>query len=151
MLSSNLVIQVFCISLISFQKGILFHTKRAMNNTRQILEKIRIGLDVATYLLKTDRGIQASNLCDECVILLNNLDFDINGLDVSEVIFNAYYAISGYTNAVRYTNKLIDMFSNAGMSMKELGDKYLRASRFAEAKKLFESVVAITKTIGHKR
>ena len=114
-----------------------------MNNTRETLEKIKIGLDVATYLLKTDRGIQASDLCDECVILLNNLDSDINGLDVSEVIFNAYYAIS-------YTIKLIDIFYNAGISMKELADKYLRRSRFAEAKKLFESVVAINKTIGLK-
>ena len=121
-----------------------------MNNTREILEKIKIGLDVATYLLKTDRGIQASDLCDECVILLNNLDSDINGLDVSEVIFNAYYAISGYTNAISYSIKLIDIFYNAGISMKELGDKYLRRSRFAEAKKLFESVVAINKTIGFK-
>ena len=121
-----------------------------MNNTREILEKIKIGLDVATYLLKTDRGIQASDLCDECVILLNNLDFSINGLDVSEVIFNAYYAISGHTNAISYTIKLIDIFYNAGISMKELGDKYLKRSRFAEAKKLFESVVVINKTIGFK-
>ena len=118
-----------------------------MNSTREILEKIKIGLDVATYLLKTDRGIQASDLCDECVILLNNLEFDINGLDVSEVIFNAYYAISGYTNAISYTIQLIDIFCNAGISMKELGDKYLRKSKIAEAKKLFESVVAINKTI----
>ena len=121
-----------------------------MNNTRETLEKIKIGLDVATYLLKTDRGIQASDLCDECVILLNNLDFGINGLDVSEVIFNAYYAISGYTNAISYTIKPIDIFYNAGISMKELGDKYLRRGRFAETKKLFESVVAISKTIGFK-
>ncbi|CAH3113918.1 unnamed protein product, partial [Pocillopora meandrina] len=115
-----------------------------MNNTPEILEKIKIGLDVATYLLKTDRGIQASDLCDECVILLNNLDSDINGLDVSEVIFNAYYAIS-------YTIKLIDIFYNAGISMKELADKYLRRSRFAEAKKLFESkALAIATEIGDR-
>ena len=119
-----------------------------MNNAREILEKISIGLDVATYLLKTDRGIPASDFCDECVILLNNLDVDIKGLDVSQVIFNVYYAISGYTNALRYTNKLIGILCNAGKSMMELGDKYERTNRFAEAKKLFESVLAINKTIG---
>ena len=36
-------------------------------------------------------------------------------------IFNTYYAISGYTNAARYTSRLIDMFHNAGILMIELG------------------------------
>ena len=117
----------------------------------EILEKIKIGINVVIFLLRTDRGIQASEVCGECLILLNNLNCGIDDLDVNEVIFNAYYAISGYTNAARYTSRLIGMFHNAGILMIELGKKYREKSRFAEAKKLFERAVAIMKTIGYKR
>ena len=122
-----------------------------MNNMHEILEKIKIGINVVIFLLRTDRGIQASEVCGECLILLNNLNCGIDDLDVNEVIFNAYYAISGYTNAARYTSRLIGMFHNAGILMIELGEKYQEKSRFAEAKKLFEGAVAIMKTIGYKR
>ncbi|PFX12924.1 Tetratricopeptide repeat protein 28 [Stylophora pistillata] len=121
-----------------------------MDNTREILKKIRIGLDVATYLLNTHRGMQATHLCNECLILLNKLGFDINGLNVFEVIVNSYYASTGYTNAVRYTNKFITMFHNIGKLMIEVGDKYLRRSRLAEAKELFKGAVAIRKSIGYR-
>ena len=94
-----------------------------MNNMHEILEKIKIGINVVIFLLRTDRGMQASEVCGECLILLNNLNCGIDDLDVNEVIFNAYYAISGYTNAAR---------------------------RFVEAKKLFERAVATMKTIGCK-
>ena len=117
----------------------------------EILEKIKIGINVVIFLLRTDRGIQASEVCGECLILLNNLNCGIDDLDVNEVIFNAYYAISGYTNAARYTSRLIGMFHNAGILMIKLGEKYREKSRFAEAKKLFEGAVAIMKTIGYKR
>ena len=117
----------------------------------EILEKIKIGINVVIFLLRTDRGIQASEVCGECLILLNNLNCGIDDLDVNEVIFNAYYAISGYTNAARYTSRLIGMLHNAGILMIELGEKYQEKSRFAEAKKLFERAVAIMKTIGYKR
>ncbi|XP_022789568.1 tetratricopeptide repeat protein 28-like [Stylophora pistillata] len=133
------------------EEGIWSNKKEyVMTNTCEILQKIRIGLDVATYLLNTDRGIQAAHLCYECLVLLNNLCFDMNGLDVSQVIFNAYYAISDYTNAVQYTKKLIAMFHNTIKSMTELGDKYRRQSRIAEAKELFEGALAIAKSIDYR-
>ena len=121
-----------------------------MNNAAEILKSVQIGLDVATFLLKTDRGLRATELCNECAILLQNLNSHFH-LDISDVLFNAYYAICGNRNAERHANKLLETLHNAGIQAIQLGDKYTAKSRFVEAKQLFKSARTITKTIGHKK
>ena len=124
--------------------------RAVMNNAAEILKSVQIGLDVCIFLLNTDRGLQATELCNECTTLLQNLGTGIQ-LDISDVIFNAYYAISGYANAERYTNKLLETLLNVGILTTQLGDKYKAQSRFVEAKQLFESALAIWKTIVTKK
>ena len=121
-----------------------------MNNAAEILKSVQIGLDICIFLLNTDRGLQATELCNECTTLLQNLDTGIQ-LDISHVIFNAYYAISGYANAERYTNKLFETFLSVGILTTQLGDKYKEERRFLEAKQLFKSALTTWKTIGHKK
>ena len=121
-----------------------------MNHEAEILKSVQIGLDVCIFLLNTDRGLQATELCNECTTLLQNLGTGIQ-LDISHVIFNAYYAISGYANAERYTNKLLETLLNVGILTTQLGDKYEAQSRFVEAKQLFKSALAIWKTTGRKK
>ncbi|RMX55892.1 hypothetical protein pdam_00006237, partial [Pocillopora damicornis] len=106
-----------------------------------------IGLNVIIFLLNTNRGLQAIELCNECVILLQNLHSGSH-LDISDVLFNAYYAISGYTDAERHANTILDTFNHAGMLTIELGDKYVAQSRFLEAKQLYKGALNIWKTIG---
>ena len=77
-----------------------------MSDAAEILQSVQIGLNVFIFLLNTDRGPQATELCVECAVLLQNLDRDSH-LDISDVISNAYYGISGNTNAERYTKKLL--------------------------------------------
>nr|XP_058941163.1 tetratricopeptide repeat protein 28-like [Pocillopora verrucosa] len=123
-----------------------------MNNAAEILKSVQIGLDVAIFLLNTDRGLQATELCNECLFLLHKLDSGINlDHDISDVLFNVFYATSGYTNATRYTTKLIDKFVLAGELTIQLGDKYKAKCWFAEAKQLCKSALTIMKTIGHRR
>ena len=123
-----------------------------MNNAAEILKSVQIGLDVAIFLLNTDRGLQATELCNECLFLLHKLDSGINfDHDISDVLFNVYYTTSGYTNAARYTTKLIDKFFLAGELTIQLGDKYEAKCWFAEAKQLCKSALAIMKAIGHRR
>ena len=121
-----------------------------MNHKAEILKSVQIGLDVCIFLLNTDRGLQATELCNECTTLLQNLGTGIQ-LDISHVIFNAYFAISGYANAERYTNKLLETLLNVGILTTRLGDKYDAQSRFVEAKQLFKSALAIWKTTGGKK
>ena len=121
-----------------------------MSDAAEILNSVKIGLNVAIFLLNTDRGLQATALCNECIILLQNL---VSGghLSISDVLFNAYHPISGYTDAERYVTTLLDTFHHAGRLTIILGDKYEAQSRFVEAKQLFQGVLTIMKTIGHKR
>ena len=121
-----------------------------MSDATEILKSVQIGLNVVIFLLNTDRGLQATELCNECVILLQNLDSGSH-LDTSDVLFNAYYTISGYTDAERHATKLLDTFNHAWGLNIELGDKYEAQSRFVEAKQLFKCALTILKTTGHKR
>ncbi|RMX39976.1 hypothetical protein pdam_00025461, partial [Pocillopora damicornis] len=123
-----------------------------MNNAVGILKSVQIGLDVAIFLLNTDRDLQATELCNECLFLLHKLDFGIDpDHDISEVLFNVYYATSGYTNAARYTTKLIDKFFLVRKLIIRQGNKYKANCQFAEAKQLFESALTIIKAIGRRK
>ena len=123
-----------------------------MNNAAEILKSVQIALDVAIFLLNTDRGLQATELCNECLFLLHKLDSGIDlDHDIADVLFNVFYATSGYTNAARYTRKLIDKFFLAGELTIQLVDKYEAKCWFAEAKQLCKSVLTIMKAIGHRR
>ena len=121
-----------------------------MSDAAEILKSVQIGLNVVIFLLNTDRGLQATELCNDCVILLQNL-YSGSHLDISHVLFNAYYAISGYTDAERHTNKILGTFIHAGILTRELGEKYEAQSRFPEAKQLYKCALNIWKTVGHKR
>ena len=121
-----------------------------MSDAAEILQSVQIGLNVFIFLLNTDRGPQATELCVECAVLLQNLDRDSH-LDISDVISNAYYGISGNTNAERYTRELLYTFHHAGRLTIQLGDKYKALRRFVEAKQLFNSALIIMQTLGYKR
>ena len=130
----------------------------AMNNIAEVIENIQIGLGVAIFLLNTGRGLPATELCNECLILLNNIRLGTENQftksfysDIYELIFNAYYVIYGYPNAERYTRNLLDMFQNAGTLTINLGEKYQRQSSYAKAKEIYESAVDIMKTISHNK
>ena len=123
-----------------------------MNNAAEILKSVQIGLDVAIFLLNTDRGLQATELCNECLFLLHKLDSGIDlDHDIADVLFNVFYAMSGYTNAARYTTKLLDKFFLAEELTIQLVDKYEAKCWFAEAKQLCKSALTIMKAIGHRR
>ncbi|CAH3141516.1 unnamed protein product, partial [Pocillopora meandrina] len=122
----------------------------AMSDAAEILQSVQIGLNVVIFLLKTDRGPQATELCNECAILLQNLDCGRH-LDISVVISNEYYTISGNTNVERYAKTLLYTLHHAGRLTIKLGDKYEAQRRFVEAKQLYNSAVIIMQTIGHKR
>ena len=85
-----------------------------MSDAAEILKSVKMGLNVVIFLLNTDRGLQATELCNECVILLQNLDSG-GHLDISDILFNAYYAIS-------VTQMQKDMPSNFLTRLTMLGD-----------------------------
>ena len=74
--------------------------RAVMSDAAKILKSVQIGLNVVIFLLNTNRGLQATELFNECHL-------------ISDVLFNAYYAISGYTDAKGHATKLLDTFNHA--------------------------------------
>ena len=116
-----------------------------MSDAAEILQSVQIGLNVVIFLLNTDRGPQATELCVECAVLLQNLDRGSH-LDISDVISNAYYGISGNTNAERYTKKLLYTFHHAG-----IGTVCMNLKEMQKAKKHLEKTLTIAIEIGHRK
>ena len=118
-----------------------------MDNIKDIKETIRVGLDVAEFLQKTERNLQAIELCNECLSLLINITLGTEDQftklfyrNIFEVMFSAYFSISDYTNAERHARKFLPIFRDTGDKGEEgavslwLAAIYYRQSRFLEAK-----------------
>ena len=135
-----------------------------MHNIKDIKESIQVGSFVATFLQSTERYVQAIELCNECLVLLNNSALGIQDQitklcyrNVHVVMFMAYFSISDYTNAERHARKLLPMFRDSGDKGEEgtltiiLAKIYYVQSRFVEAKELYERAIKILKAIGETR
>ena len=92
-----------------------------MNNIDDIVEAIRIGLVVATFLLNTGRGLRAIEVCKECLILMNNEalktkgeDFNLLNICFYKTIFEGYCLLPDYTKALIYGRQLLDIYRECG-------------------------------------
>ena len=132
-----------------------------MDDIKDVKKAIHVGLFVAVFLKKTERYLQAIELCKECLILLNNsalgIEDQVSKLyfrNVYVIMFNAYFSISDYTNAERHARKLLPMLRDSGDKRQEgtlsvmLANIYYRQSRFVEAKKLCECAIKNMKATG---
>ncbi|RMX58050.1 hypothetical protein pdam_00013406 [Pocillopora damicornis] len=125
-----------------------------------------IALSVAVFLLNSDRIQKAIEICNECLILLNNTDqnrkdqFDSLQLQFYgafyEVLFSAYRRISDYISAERCGKKLLVLYSESGDLVKEgnvsiaLAEIAESLIKFANAKQLYEKAVKIKRQSGDK-
>ena len=78
-----------------------------MDNTDKILEAVLIGIWVAKLLLKTGRVQQVIQLCQECLILLNNTArekawfiVEIAFMNTFFVMFYAYRLLNDRTSGI---------------------------------------------------
>ena len=135
-----------------------------MVNIQDIIETILVGLAVAAFLQNTERNLQAIKLCNECLILLDNIALAIadqftNFLyrNIYVVMFNAYLFLCDYKNAERQARKLLPIFRDSGDKRQEgtlslqLAKICYRQSRFVETKELCERAIKIMKAIGESR
>ena len=135
-----------------------------MDNIKDIKQTIYIGECVAVFLERTERHLQAIQLCKECLILLNNMALGVEDQftklfyrNIYVVMFKAYCSISDYTNAERHARKLLPMLRDSGDKGEEgtlslqLAAIYYRQSRFVEAKELNERAIKLMKAIGQSK
>ena len=131
-----------------------------------MIASVNIAFFVAVFLLNSDHIQKAIEICNECLILLNNTDqnrkdqFDSLRLQFYgafyEVLFSAYRRISDYISAERHGKELLVLYSESGDLVKEgnvsiaLADIVESLKKFANAKKLYEKAVKIKRQSGDK-
>ena len=97
-----------------------------------MITSMNIAFLVALFLLNSDHIQKAIEICNECLILLNNSDrnskdqFDSVLLqfdsDIYTVLYSAYRHISDNVNAARYGRKLHVFSSKYGILYYKLGE-----------------------------
>ena len=118
-----------------------------------MITSVNIALLVALFLLNSDRIQKAIEICNECLILLNNSDqnskdqFDSVLLqfdsDIYTVLYSAYRHISDDVNAARYGRKLHVFYSKYGILFYKLGENL-------KAKEYIARALIISTEIGDK-
>ena len=134
-----------------------------MSNLDKVLQVISVGLIVAGFLLNTNRLLKAIELCKECLFILKE------GAGIKEeklrkslyiriyfMMWKACNGISEKTNALKYAEKLLQIYRESGERLEEyklsleLGEMYFSQSKYKQAKQLHEKALLISKTIGDR-
>ena len=134
-----------------------------MNDNEEVTPVICIGLVVAIFLLNTGRGLKAIELCKECLIFLrtkasgkeNHFGKTIYGA-IYSIIFEAYFLLPDYANAIKYGEELLVIYQECGETAEEgkltitLADIYEGQCKYSEARELYEKAIDIMKETGDR-
>ena len=109
----------------------------AMSIMTDILQAISIGLVVATFLLNTGRGLQAIEVLQECLILLN-YGGQNTGRELYDRVLLEIYHVCGKK----------DEEGNLTLAMAEICKQQYR---YVEARELYERAIKIMKEMGDRK
>ena len=132
-----------------------------MGNTEKILWIIYIGTLVASFLLDTSRVLQATELCQEYLILLNSTAqeqvVELAYTRIYAMLFQAYCLLNDHTSAINCGSKLLDFLRGLGLRVEEgemtfpLAKLYRLQSKYKEAKELYKKALGIMKETGDRK
>ena len=132
-----------------------------MDNKDEIIWTITIGTLIARFLLNTSRVLQASELCQECLILLKNVadkkEFELAYAAINRVLFKACLLLNDKKTAIECGKKLLDCFSGLSLRAQEgevlfqLAELYQLQSKFKDAKGLYNKALRIFIETGDKK
>lgn len=132
-----------------------------MDKKEEILGTVLTGTLLARFLLKTSRVLQAINLCQECLILLNNLAQEgVAELFYAGLFFQmieAYYLLNDHTSGIDCAKKLLEIVRHLSLRNKEctvtshLANIYQLQSNYEESKDLYMKSLSIAIETGEKK
>ena len=128
-----------------------------MNNVEEVIQAISIGLIVASFLLNTNRFLKAIELCKECLFILKDQKLSKSlYIRIYLIMWKACNRINDNTNAMKYAEKLLQIYSESGERLQEyklsvtLGEMYFHQSRYTRAIQVTEKALLINKEIGDR-
>ena len=117
-----------------------------MNSVEEVIQVISIGLIVANFLLNTNRFLRAIELCKECLFILKDRvcikDQKLGKslcMRIYLIIWEACDRINDKTNALKYAEKLLQIYHESGETLEEyklsetLGRMYFYQSKYVQA------------------
>ena len=135
-----------------------------MNNVKEVLQVISIGLIVAGFLLNTSRYLTAIELCKECLIILKDraaiIDENFTTLFYKGIyctMWKASSLINDNTNAVKYAENILLIYHENGERLEEcrlsleLAEMYFHQCKYPEAIQLSEKALLISRKIGDRK
>ena len=134
-----------------------------MNDKDEVIQAISIGLIVAYFLLNTNRVLKSIEICKECLAIFKQKtgikdDKLTKSLykKVYLIMSNSYRAINDNTNAIKCTEKILQIYRESGEKLAEyelsfnLAKMYFCQSKYAEAKELYGRALLISTEIGDR-
>ena len=122
-----------------------------MNNKDEVLQPISIGLIVAYFLFNTNRALKSIEVCKECLTIFKERAGIIDDKIAKSlykrvylIMSNAYRAIKDNTNAILYTEKVLQIYRKSGEKLAEyalsfdLANIYFCQSKYADTRELYE-------------
>ena len=120
-----------------------------MGNTDEIMWMVYTGTLVATFLVNTSRVLQATELCQECLILLNNTSqeqvVESAYTSIYAMLFQAYRLLNNHTSAINCGRKLLQFLCGfeEGRIIFQLAKLYKLQSQYKEAKGFYKKALSI--------
>ena len=118
-----------------------------MNDIKENIQVIYIGLVVATFLYMTGRSRKAIDLCSESLVLLNKKAVgkeeqfnEFLSEAIYKVMFAAYLIVRDYTNAITYGRNLLVIERQRARTVQEeklcikLASIYQAQNKYVKAK-----------------
>ena len=134
-----------------------------MNNMDEVIQAISTSLIVAYFLLNTNRVLKSIELCKECLVIFKQragIRNDELAKSLHKGIYlmmsNAYRAINDNTSAIKYTEKILQIYRGSGEKLQEralsskLAKLYYSQSKYAEARDLWEKALIISTEISDR-
>ena len=138
-----------------------------MDNVEEFgtISSMLIGVEIATFLLNTGRGLQAMMLGEACLIFLKSKELEKKTCflfirTIKMIMFKAACMASSYTSAERYAKELLVMYHASSDTIVEertiniitfeLGKIYQIQNEFEKAKQYYQRAIDLTKSTADK-
>ena len=140
-----------------------------MDKVQDVLDAIYsiwIGIIVASFLVNTNRGLKAIDLCKECLVILNNIAGGNEAVDrefvknllslIYSALFRASCVVHDYTNAEEYGREVIKIHLECGAKVVAvrmsiaLAEIFIYQGKCDEAKDLYDRIITIAIETGDK-